>query len=445
MENIQLTLFGKTSPEHSVQIKEKISGEFSKKSQKPRFHYLKAESGQKTEWSSYQTVQSLGESWTPNIGVFPNAARESTLSQILEVNAPQKYYLSPKACRGILRRAEKRGKELPPLLKAALEAQANGKFLVTDTSDYQSAGFISRASAEAYSIGYEEEMSATLRSGLVPDVMQAEILDMTHANDVIRESGDVCPTLQARMGTGGNQIPLVFELKNNVKCLTPWNCQSKRIFDVYGAYPCLQAMDSGGANNTTVLTIDPTYCIQGNTIERSDTAGANGKGVIEGESYTLNTVDHHAVCHSVGFCPNNSSTAAGLSEESELTPTLSTTKNVGVFYTPIDLIYAIDRAAFNQGENAKYDFQIDDDGVNSTIVARGPSAILDCRLSVWIVRRFTPRECERLQGFLDDGTMYDTEGNELKDTPRYKALGNSIAIPCALMVFQGILEAEAAS
>ncbi len=443
MENIQLTLFGKTSPEHSVQTKEKISGEFSKKSQKPRFHYLKVESGQKAEWLSYQTVQSLGGSWTPNIGAFPSAARESTLSQILEVNAPQKYYLSPKACQGILRRAEKRGKELPPLLKAALEAQANGKFLVTDTSDFQSAGFISRAPAEAYSIGYEEEMSATLRSGLIPDVVQSKTFVKgtrpRNADDPqIWEKSDTSHTLNTFDIGEGRCNELIVEPVNKVKCLTPWDCQSKRIFDVDGVYPCLQAMDSSGANNTAVLTIEPTYCIQGNTIERSDTAGANGKGVIEGESYTLNTVDHHAVCHSVGFCPNNSTTAAGLSEESELTPTLSTTKNVGVCYTPADLIYAIDRAAaFNQGENAKYDFQIEDDGVNSTIVARGPSAVLDCRLSVWIVRRLTPRECERLQGFIDDWTMYDTNGNKLKDTPRYKALGNSIAIPCALRVFQG--------
>ena len=56
-----------------------------------------------------------------NIGVCPSDARESTLSQILEVNAPSKYYLSAKACAGILRRAERRGKDLPPMLKEALE------------------------------------------------------------------------------------------------------------------------------------------------------------------------------------------------------------------------------------------------------------------------------------------------------------------------------------
>ena len=62
-----------------------------------------------------------GGSTMLNTGEFPSVARESTLSQILQANTPQKYYLSAKACQGILRRAEKRGKELPPMLREALE------------------------------------------------------------------------------------------------------------------------------------------------------------------------------------------------------------------------------------------------------------------------------------------------------------------------------------
>ena len=62
-----------------------------------------------------------GASMMLNTGECPSVARESTLSQILEVNAPEKYYLSARACAGILRRAERRGKELPPMLKEALE------------------------------------------------------------------------------------------------------------------------------------------------------------------------------------------------------------------------------------------------------------------------------------------------------------------------------------
>ena len=188
------------------------------------------------------------------------------------------------------------------------------------------------------------------------------------------------------------------------------------------------------------------------------------------------------------------------------------------------VVYAIDRAAFNQGENAKYDFEITENGVNSTVTARGPSAVcynicsdksnamlsdnpysgiyetdvtrtLDgnggnpaCNqggtavvqfIIDWIVRRLTPRECERLQGYPDDWTVLPkiqdmSEADYLffrdvfctdraingkpvkklptkeqiikwynkldKDSPRYRALGNSLAIPCALRVLDGIAE-----
>lgn len=61
-----------------------------------------------------------GDSLTLNIGEFPNAERESLLSWILEDNVPKKYYLSARACQGILVRASRRGKPLPELLKQAL-------------------------------------------------------------------------------------------------------------------------------------------------------------------------------------------------------------------------------------------------------------------------------------------------------------------------------------
>lgn len=101
-----------------------ILGEFSKRSQRAKFQYLNLENGQEAEWCDYSTVKSLGELSTPNIGEFPNVENVSILSSVLEVEVPEKYYLSPKACSGTLRRAEKRGKKLPPLLEAVLKAQA---------------------------------------------------------------------------------------------------------------------------------------------------------------------------------------------------------------------------------------------------------------------------------------------------------------------------------
>ena len=59
-----------------------------------------------------------------SIGLYPREDNVSNLSQILMVGVPEKYYLSPKACQGILRRASSRGKVLPTVLQKALEKQA---------------------------------------------------------------------------------------------------------------------------------------------------------------------------------------------------------------------------------------------------------------------------------------------------------------------------------
>lgn len=92
---------------------------------------------------------------------------------------------------------------------------------------------------------------------------------------------------------------------------------------------------------------------------------------------------------------------------------------------------AIDRAFFNQCKNALYEPQYYEDGTVPTLVAKGPAAVQIKH----IVRRLTPLECERLQGFPDGwtdiGEWVDSKGKKHKeaDSPRYKALGNSIALP----------------
>ena len=76
------------------------------------------------EWYEGTELISLGSCTQPNISEQHSGAGACFLSAILEENVPEKYSLSPKACLGILRRAERRGKDLPPLLKAALMQQA---------------------------------------------------------------------------------------------------------------------------------------------------------------------------------------------------------------------------------------------------------------------------------------------------------------------------------
>ena len=117
--------FGRMSPEHSAVTKALILEPCLKKSERAKFQCLKMADGQTPEWLNATSVKLRGASSTLNIGESPNADVESSLSRILESTeeVPVKYYLSPTACEGILRRARERGKELPEELKEALERQ----------------------------------------------------------------------------------------------------------------------------------------------------------------------------------------------------------------------------------------------------------------------------------------------------------------------------------
>ena len=173
-------------------------------------------------------------------------------------------------------------------------------------------------------------------------------------------------------------------------CLTPWDCQSKRVFSTEAKSPCLQGGVGGGVNNPTI------FCSQGNGIDRSDTAVCNGKGWKEDISYTLNTIDRPAVC--------------------------------AAFKGGTDLVCAVDCRNFREGGE-----------INGTLQAKesgGQSLNLNNTVRQnMVVRRLTPLECTRLQGFPDGwvsiGDWTDEKGRVHKeaDAPKYKALGNSIALP----------------
>ena len=132
----QMSLFdldgwsGKTSPEHSHQTAVMTSEPSSKKqrgsqTKMPLFLDLRKDRNGLLPDASWETGgQLLGEYTMRSFGESPSEEKESRLSQILEAGALQKYYLSKKACMGILRRAETRGKKLPEMLERALRRQA---------------------------------------------------------------------------------------------------------------------------------------------------------------------------------------------------------------------------------------------------------------------------------------------------------------------------------
>ena len=132
---------------------------------------------------------------------------------------------------------------------------------------------------------------------------------------------------------------------------------------------------------------------------------------------------------SCGFKGGQSASSIGYQEE--CSPTLNANMSAlePTVVQQAVITYGLDRAAYNQGKNAKFNFSVEEEKVGAQ-VARGPGAVCQS-----VVRRLTPLECERLQGFPDHwtdiGEWVDSKGKKHKeaDSPRYKALGNSIAIP----------------
>lgn len=349
---------------------------------------------------------------------------------------------------------------------------------------------------------------------------------------------------------------------NCLRCLNPWDCQSKRIYQPEGIYPTLPAMDCGGANNQAVI-----YSLQGNGIDRADTAGCNGCGWREDVCYTLNTIDRPAICFKAG----QGAKARSMGESEKVAPTLGSeaggnsvpaanARNVESAQQPNCVCYphvartltaeadaspCIDRGqnvvCYDARGNGDHENCVTDymavtvyrspkigeyaaDGTASTMVAgdfksprdlvieHPPAYGIDCRNAVldeekthtlqakanggqslnctpsvltsgrpprkYIIRRLTPLECCRLQGFPDGWGVPDYKENmtneelafwkKVRDThaavngkptkaytaaamvkwynslhtdsAEYKMWGNCIALPCAKYVLQGISE-----
>ena len=360
---------GKMCPEHSAATKGETLRQSSKRSsasqnrKPPILKCLKKDGplGGATTMRWEDDGAWLGECMTRNTGESPNAAAGSRLSQILEATPQEKYSLSAKACQGILRRAERRGKDLPKLLKAVLLMQSENAECDGNKPAVVAPPVLCLNDQGGNVMGVSHDVSGTLRAqehGHQPAViafaqnqreevrnvgdkavsLAAEVgmhcqtfvaLDMSHACDVIRDCGEVSPSLQARMGTGGNQVPLTYQMQG------------------FGDYHAGEVASS---------------CKQRD------------------------------------------------------------------FKDSTDLVCAVDCRNFREGGETNGTLQAKESG--------GQSLNLQNTIRTgMIVRRLTPMECERLQGFPDGwtdiGEWMDSKGKRHKDadSPRYKALGNSIALP----------------
>jgi len=185
-----------------------------------------------------------------------------------------------------------------------------------------------------------------------------------------------------------------------------------RLYD--GVSNTLQAfMGTGGGNSPMV-----SYSLQGSG---STSQNANGLGINEDISFTLNSTDQHGVAYSFDSLASNSMKSKNPDSgcrQVELSKTLDTTvpdpsKNQG----GLGIVQA-----FNS--NARPD-EMNTLDVNHGLTCSQSAAVLNNMA----VRKLTPVECERLQGFSDNYTDIKPKGKDTPDGPRYKALGNSMAVP----------------
>lgn len=387
----------------------------------------------------------------------------------------------------------------------------------------ESAGFCTEHSAKSRTIGYEEECSPTLRAGVVPAAVALE----NHPTDSrvkLSEDGNI-QTLTSRMGTGGNNVPLVMKIRsgcegggkgpliqenksatlscnndqtlfdpraygicskdsNAMKSDNPhsgiYEAETARTLDGNGGNPsCNQGgiaivaftqnqrdevRDLGDRSAVVCAnagTKQQTYVLQGSMIGREDKNGPQGDGINEDVSFTLNTVDRHAVYAMT--------TGSFTQVEKGTSPTIMARD----YKDPTAVCYGIGRDTFNQGQNAKFAPTFEEE-LQPTLVAKGPGAIQ----SGYTIRRLTPTECARLQGFPDnwcadlgtekpsDEEMYfwhkvfktysEVTGCKMKsdkqvakwlkdpysDSAEYKMWGNGVALPCVWFVLCGIVWAE---
>ena len=369
-----------------------------------------------------------------NTGAAPRRPIRVSLSGILEAYPSLKYYLSKTACLGILRRAFERGKKLPKMLARALKIQAglmrpdgqltnmqmqtfvtqpngaaegfdgyngvmafaaNQRDEVRDLHDVAGAlgaqpgmkqqtfvaGFSAGAGASAGGIGYNESVAPTLKGSPGGNCMPSILCINDQGGQIMECSENVTGTLRAQ--EHGHQ-PLI---------LRPTEPKVYENHGIDGRYtgphdvaPTMSAAYGMGGNNTSLVEQNAgAICIAGNIVDRQPENGGNGLGCQEDLAYTLTATDRHAV-------------------------------------------YSRQRVD---------DFRRND--VVSTQSARQYKDATDliCQQTeayAYLIRRLTPLECERLQGFPDGWT--DVPG--ASDSARYKALGNSVAIPCVEYLMQRV-------
>ena len=341
------------------------------------------------EWEMRSALH--GGAFLRNTGPSPRDATESCLSQILEDHPPKKYYLTTAACLGILRRAKERGKPLPKALDTALRIQAGliglpeGREKTVpfdDSAVLAQPGMKQQTFAASFSAGASATAGTIGYAEEVAPTLKGSpsgncMPSVMCLHDQGGQRMDVCENMTGtlRASEKGHQ-PLVYENHGVDARIRESGEVSPTVTARYG---------TGGGNTPLVQEPNEVYCIVGNIIDRQPENGGNGCGYQENLAYTITTCDRHAV-----FARQR-----------------------------VDEFRGDDIASTQSARQAK----------DATDLVVEPD-----RQYAQLIRRLTPWECELLQGF----PLGWTDIPSASDSARYRALGNSVPVPCVEFIMKSL-------
>lgn len=314
-----------------------------------------------------------------------------------------------------------------------------------------------------YNMALTGEVAKTLQSeGGGSGVKEGCVLIENHPNDsrVQLSKDGMVQTLSGRMGTGGGNVPMVMKTigLDNHNIQIDENVSETLRAESHGALPMVMEtyQDTTGAlcasgydKLGTQEAANDMFVVQKvSSWDRSQIAPTLTKNNANGAQRMPDKDNFNAVVQSI-------ETFHCTTEEDKVQ-----TLKARDYKDPQVVSYGLDRAAYNQGKNAKFDFSVEQEKIGAE-TSRGPGAVCETYQNVTetmcasiskgtsnqlatddmfvanvsVVRRLTPLECTRLQnfpdGWVDIGDWVDTKGKLHKDSDsnKYKALGNSIALP----------------